>query len=136
MNDANRKLQSIRVRTEMSSGNIAPLLHEIRHALTRLINDGTSNVIDLQGIPLAPGEAESILTALGQGEVRADLESLGRSEIRETSYPGVWIVTHYDEMGDLKARFIEVTRIPQILESQTDDIVDGLERLQQKLNAT
>ena len=55
---ANRKLQSIRVRTEISSGNIPPLLHEIRHALAALSTSGTRNIIDLKGIPLAPGEQE------------------------------------------------------------------------------
>ena len=137
MNDAaNLKLQSIRVRTEMASGNIAPLLHEIRHALALLASDGASNIIDLQGIPLAPGEVETILAALGEGEVRVELQSLGKSEIRETSYPGVWLVTHYDEAGDLKARFIEITRMPQILESQPDDIAEGLTRLEVKLRTS
>jgi len=127
---ANRKLQAIRVRTEMASGNIAPLLHEIRHALEALSQSGTCNIIDLKGIPLAPGEQEAILAALGEGEVRAELQSLGRSEIRETSYPGVWVVTHYDEQGDIKACFIEVTRMPEILESQWPDIAEGLARLE------
>jgi hydrogenase-1 operon protein HyaF len=133
---ANRKLQSIRVRTEMSSGNVAPLLHEIRHALARLVSEGASNIIDLQTIPLAPGEADKILAVLGTGEVHAKLQSLGESEIRETSFPGVWVVTHYDEMGDLKSRFIEVTRMPEILQSQEADIADGLERLDQRLRTT
>jgi len=130
---ANRKLQSIRVRTEVSSGNVSPLLHEIRHALAALARDGASNIIDMQGIPLAPGEAENILALLGEGEVHAELQCLGRSEVRETSFPGVWIVTHYDEIGDLKARFIEITRVPQILESQADDIAEGLARLELRL---
>jgi hypothetical protein len=38
-------------------------------------------------------------------------------------------VTHYDETGDLKTRFIEITTMPQILESQPADIDDGLARL-------
>jgi hydrogenase-1 operon protein HyaF len=117
----------------VSTGNIAPLLHEVRHALARLASDGETNIIDLQTIPLAPGEADKILAVLGEGEVRAKLQCLGESEVRETSFPGVWIVTHFDEMGDLKSRFIEVTRIPQILESQPDDIADGLARLEMKL---
>lgn len=127
---ANRKLQAIRVRTELASGNIPPILHEVRHALAALAQTGACNVIDLKGMPLAPGEQEAILAALGTGEVHAELESLGRSEIVETSYPGVWIVTHYDEQGDIKARFIEITRMPQILESQVPDIADGLQRLE------
>jgi hydrogenase-1 operon protein HyaF len=133
MTDANNKLRAIRIHTEMSTGNVAPLLHEVRHALARLASEGASNIIDLQTIPLAPGEADKILAALGEGEVHAKLNCLGESEVRETSFPGVWIVTHYDEMGDLKSRFIEVTRIPQILESQADDIADGLSRLEMKL---
>jgi hydrogenase-1 operon protein HyaF len=132
---ANRKLQAIRVRTETASGNIPPLLHEIRHALAALSESGTCNIIDLKGIPLAPGEQEAILAALGEGEVRAELQSLGKSEIRETGYPGVWVVTHYDEEGDLKACFIEITRMPEILESQRPDIADGLARLEAVLQA-
>jgi hydrogenase-1 operon protein HyaF len=127
---ANRKLQAIRVRTETSSGNIAPLLHEIRHALAALSKSGACNIIDLKGIPLAPGEQEAILAALGEGEVHAELQSLGRSEIRETGYPGVWVVTHYDEQGDIKACFIEITRMPEILESQWPDIAEGLARME------
>jgi hydrogenase-1 operon protein HyaF len=127
---ANRMLQAIRVRTEVSSGNIPPLLHEVRHALEALAKNGTCNIIDLKSIPLAPGEQEAILTTLGEGEVRAELQSLGKSEILETSFPGVWVVTHYDEQGDIKARFIEITRMPEILESQLPDIADGLARME------
>lgn len=137
MNDAaNRKLQAIRVRTEVSSGNIAPLLHEIRHALAELSTSGACNIIDLKGIPLAPGEQETILATLGEGEVRAEIQALGKSEIRETGFPGVWVVTHYDEQGDIKARFIEITRMPQILESQGPDIGEGLARLEALLQST
>ena len=131
---ANRMLQAIRVRTEVSSGNIPPLLHEVRHALEALAKNGTSNIIDLKSIPLAPGEQEAILATLGEGEVRAELQSLGKSEILETSFPGVWVVTHYDEQGDIKARFIEITRMPEILESQTPDIAEGLARLESLLH--
>ena len=131
MNDAaNRKLQAIRVRTEVSSGNIAPLLHEIRHALAELSMTGACKIIDLKGIPLAPGEQESILATLGEGEVRAEIQALGKSEIRETGFAGVWVVTHCDEQGDIKARFIEITHMPEILESQEPDIGEGLARLE------
>lgn len=65
--------------------------------------------------------------------MRAEIESLGRSEIRETGYPGVWVVTHYDEQGDLKARFIEITHLPQILQSQDVDIAEGLVRMESAL---
>lgn len=134
MNDASiRKLQAIPVRTEMYSGNVAPLLHEIRHSLRRLHDSGVTAQLDLKSIPLAPGELDKILAFLGDGELRAEFDSLGRSELRESAYPGVWIVTHFDELGEVKALFIEVTYAPQILRSQPEDVLDAVTRLERVL---
>ena len=58
--------------------NVKPLLHEIKHALEGLIENGESSIIDLRSIPLAPGEEEKILDTLGKGEVSAQLDALGR----------------------------------------------------------
>ena len=131
---ASAALQSIAVKVENSSGNVLPILHEVRHALARLLDGGDTCVIDLRAIPLAPGEEEAILAALGKGEVSADFDALGRSEVRESAYGGCWIVTHYDEAGAIKARFIEITTIPDILKSQSADIADGIERLAARLS--
>ena len=68
-------LDSIAVRAEMETGNVQPLLHEIRHALKRLADGEEGTVIDMQSLPLAPGEETRIEAALGEGEVRAELES-------------------------------------------------------------
>jgi hydrogenase-1 operon protein HyaF len=103
--------------------NVKPLLHEIKHALEGLIENGDSSIIDLRSIPLAPGEEEKILHTLGQGEVSAQLDALGKSEIIETRYAGVWVVTHYNDENSIISRFIEVTTIPNILCSQTEDIM-------------
>lgn len=133
------RLQSIPViveQPESSYGNVEPLLHEIRHALAQLLKDGTSTFIDLMALPLARGEEEQILTLLGRGEVRAELTVLGSSEVLETAYPGVWLVTHRDEQGELQARFIEVTQVPEILRSQPSDIASGLERLRGQLSSS
>ena len=102
--------------------NVKPLLHEIKHALENLIENGETSIIDLRSIPLAPGEEDKILNTLGKGEVQAQLNSLGLSEINETQYAGVWVVTHYNDEGSIISRFIEVTRMPEILSSQTEDI--------------
>lgn len=130
---ASQLLETIGVAVEHGSGNIEPLLHEIRHALARLLEEGTSTCIDLKSIPLAPGEEERIMRALGTGEVRAELAVLGRSELIETSSPGVWVVTHFDEGGAQQARFIEITAVPEILRSQEADIAAGLKRLTAQL---
>ena len=109
--------------------NVKPLLHEIKHALDKLIETGKSTIIDLRSIPLAPGEEEKILNTLGQGEVQAQLNALGLSEITETQYTGVWIVTHYNDEQHIISRFIEVTTMPEILCSQTEDVMEAYSRL-------
>ena len=117
-----------------ATGNLVPLMHEIRHALTRWLEQGEKRVIDLRSIPLAPGEEDRLLEQLGEGEVTARLSIQGPSDIIETRYPGVWLVTHYDENESIMGRFIEVCEVPGILTSQADDIRAGLERLEDQLS--
>ncbi len=128
-----KRLGTVRVAVEFDSGNVPLLLNELRHALERLLEDGTVHAIDLRAIPLAPGEEERLLRALGEGELCAVLEAQGRSEIRECAYPGVWCITHYDAAGTVVGRFIEVTFAPALLASQRPDVVKGLERLRKQL---
>jgi hydrogenase-1 operon protein HyaF len=115
------------------TGNLAPLLHEIRHALRRWLEQGEEHVIDLRSIPLAPGEEDSLLAELGEGEVNAKLSVLGASDVKETRYPGVWLITHYNEHETIIGRFLEVCDVPGIIKSQTDDIRTGLARLEDAL---
>jgi len=109
------------------------LLYEVRHALKRLANGEDGTVIDLRSIPLAPGEEERIEELLGKGEVRAELDALGPSVVQETSYPGVWLVTHSNTEQVVVGRFIEVTHMPELLKSQQADIEHGISRLEQEL---
>jgi hydrogenase-1 operon protein HyaF len=126
-------LNDIPVRAEVNTGNVEPLLHEIRHALQRVADGKEGTVIDLRSLPLAPGEAEEIEAVLGEGEVRAELNALGPTVISETSYAGVWLVTHRNTDQSVVARFIEVTRVPELLKSQEADIERGICRLESEL---
>ena len=112
---------------------MTPLLHEVKHALKKLIENGECTVIDLRSIPLAPGEETKILQTLGEGEIHAELDALGKSEIYETTYAGVWVVTHHNDEDATIGRFIEVTTMPEILYSQKEDIDDAFSRLSEKL---
>jgi len=113
--------------------NVRPILFEVRHALEALLSKGETSIIDLRSIPLAPGEEEKILKTLGQGEVHARLNALGPSEIYETRYAGVWLVTHYNEDESIVSRFIEITKLPDILKSQAEDMAKALNELTQEL---
>ena len=119
---------NIQVGDELTQ-NVKPLLHEIKHALDNLIETGQTSIIDLRSIPLAPGEEDKILSTLGQGEVLAKLNALGLSEVIETQYAGVWLVTHYNDENTIISRFIEVTTMPEILCSQTEDIMKAYSSL-------
>jgi hydrogenase-1 operon protein HyaF len=129
-------LDAIPVTTEAATGNVEPLLHEIRHALKRLANGEDGTVIDLKRLPLAPGEEERIEATLGLGEVRAEVDALGPTLVQETSYSGVWLITHRNTEDEVVARFIEVTHMPELLKSQRADIESGLEKLEGTLAAS
>jgi hydrogenase-1 operon protein HyaF len=116
------------------TGNLLPLLHEIRHALARWLDNGDTHAIDLRSIPMSPGEEQRLLELLGDGEVRASLSALGSSEIVETAFPGVWLVSHYDDDDTLVGQLIEICQIPEILKSQTEDAAMALHRLDDLLS--
>jgi hydrogenase-1 operon protein HyaF len=123
----------IPVAVEMLTGNVPPLLHEIRHALIRVANGQAGTTIDLRSLPLAPGEELRIEAALGTGEVRAEFDALGPSVVQETAFPGVWLVTHRNPEQEIVGRFIEVTRMPEVLHAQQGDIEAGIGRLEAQL---
>jgi len=117
----------------MSTGNVLPLLHEIKHALQTLVERGREGIIDLEAIPMAPGDEVALESFLGRGEVNASLNSLGKSEIRETRFPGVWLITHFNENDERIGRFIEITTMPEILKSQQQDIGAALIELDEQI---
>lgn len=137
-----QKLQDIEIRTESpvsspaSHGNALPILHEILHALRRLQQSNQSTTIDLRAIPFGPGDADHLQEILGQGEVVAHLHALGESEVRETAYPGVWLLAHHNAAGERIAWQIEVSHIPTILQTPSEDLADSIDRLDGQLNST
>ena len=114
-------------------GNVEPILHEVMHALDRLLEQNEPTVIDLASLPFAPGELEELEACLGTGELTAELDALGKSRIRETVYPGVWWLEHRNTTGEIVGRYIEVTRTPAILRSQDADITAGRAQLGDRL---
>jgi hydrogenase-1 operon protein HyaF len=114
---------------DIFTGNVAPILNEIRHALQRLLDEDQTTTIDLRGIPMGPGEEQHLESLLGTGEVTATIDAMGLSTVIETSLAGVWLVVHRNDNDDILGKFIEITRNPTILESQTEDMHSALERL-------
>jgi hydrogenase-1 operon protein HyaF len=133
-----QKLRDIEIRTECPAplanhGNLAPVLHEILHALKRLEQTGETTTIDLGAMPFGPGDEARLRETLGQGEVAARLDALGNSEIWESGYPGVWILEHHNSLGERIAWQIEVSPIPTILQTPAEDLAESIDRLDAEL---
>ena len=65
----------------------------------------------------------------------AKLDALGKSRIQESRFSGVWITTHFNSNGEIMGRFIEITRLPELLAAQPEDMARGLETLRQFIAA-
>lgn len=117
-----------------SSHNVAPILHEIRHALRQLSRTGEPTTIDLSAMPFLDSDEEDLLSALGRGEASALVDALGETRIEETAYAGVWLVDHRGPGGERLALHIEVAEVPLLLKSPREDLQDALERLEEALD--
>lgn len=121
------------MQTLEKTGNILPLLHEIRHALEGLLTTGQTMVIDLQAMPFAPSELIELKEVLGVGEVSAELHALGKSTIQETAFSGAWWIVHFNIDEKMISQTIEICHIPAILMAQHADIQMGLQQLSSTL---
>ena len=108
------------------TGNLVPIMSEIRQALADYLATGKPKTIDLLSMPFAPGDEAALLQALGGGEVSAELQALGPSRIWETRYSGVWLVDHSNEAGERLALQVEITDVPELLRSQPEDMHSAL----------
>jgi hydrogenase-1 operon protein HyaF len=132
-------LDAIKVRVEgvaAPSGdalNAVPLLHEIRHALEKLAGSGETTTIDLSSIPFGPGDKDQLLDVLGEGEVEASVDAMGPTRVRETAFPGVWLVQYVAVTGEELTTHIEVTRCPSLLVTPESDLVDAAGALRDRL---
>jgi hydrogenase-1 operon protein HyaF len=114
-------------------GHALPILHEIRHALERLLTTGEEMRIDLQSMPFGPGDLERLTTVLGQGEIQARIEALGPTLIQETAIPGVWLVD-YRGLEDQRLSYqIEIATLPEILRPRPEDLAESLAALDSRL---
>jgi hydrogenase-1 operon protein HyaF len=116
-------------------GGVAAILSELVALLERLAVEDASGAIDLRSLPMGPLDRAELQSVLGEGEVQAMVTAQGLSNIRETRVSGGWWVEHFDQQGALIAELIEVTRVPQILASASDEIAAGAVALRVRIAA-
>jgi hydrogenase-1 operon protein HyaF len=132
-------LQGIPIRVEsdsrlqMERGNAIPILHEVRHALGRLIAAGQETSIDLNAIPFGPGAEERLIDLPGTGEGAATIEALGPTQVQETAIPGVWLLDYRNVEGERLALHLEIAAVPQILRTHSEDLDSSIAALDARL---
>jgi len=109
--------------------NLKPLLLQVEQALADLIDADRSTVIDLTAMPFSDRDEQDLRRQLGCGEVNATVDALGPTLVEETGLPGVWLVEHKDAEERRLTLHLEICRVPGILVTPREDIVDGLEIL-------
>jgi hydrogenase-1 operon protein HyaF len=114
-------------------GGVAAVLYELVNLLERLARGAASTAIDLRSLPMSPQDRVELQRVLGEGEVLATVNAEGLSHIRETRFPGVWWIEHRDRAGELIAELIEVTHVPQILASASDEIATAAQALRARI---
>jgi hydrogenase-1 operon protein HyaF len=114
-------------------GGVAAVLCELVSLLERLAHGAPSTAIDLRSLPMSPQDRSELQRALGEGEVQATVNAEGLSHIRETQFSGIWWIEHRDRTGELIAELIEVTHVPQILASASDEIAAGAQALRARI---
>jgi hydrogenase-1 operon protein HyaF len=114
-------------------GGVTAILNEIVRLLERLASLGEAAAIDLRSLPMSAQDRAQLQRALGEGEVQATLNAEGISRIQETRVPGVWWVEHRDRQGELIAELLEVSRVPEILASASDEIAAGARALREQI---
>lgn len=109
------------------SPQVLALLLELQDMLAALAERGEHNGVDIRSLPLAPADYDFLCGFFGDGEVSARVNTLGVSEIKETRFPGVWWLKHFNTEGEIVAELIEVTPLPDILKTQAPDIAQSLD---------
>ena len=115
------------------SAQVLAILKELQTMLDTLVETGDENYVDIHGMPLLPGEIQSLKYILGTGEVDATIAALGPTHVTETSIPGIWWVTHKNANDEIISEFIEVTDLPEILKTQHHDLHEAPEKFAQRL---
>ncbi len=116
-------------------GGVAAILSELVTLLGRLVASDSPGAIDLRSLPMSPMDRAALQRALGAGEVQATVTAQGLSRVRETRVSGVWWVEHFDQQGDMVAELIDVSRVPAIFTSATDEIAASARDLRAQLTA-
>lgn len=112
---------------------IRALLCEILAKLETLLATGEAARIDLRRLPLPADGLQALRNFLGEGEVNATVRGVGSCLFQETRTFGVWWMTQLNTTGEVVGEFIEIARVPELLNSDPVEMRDAAEDLRRRL---
>lgn len=116
--------------------NAPSILKEILHALRDFYHKGETHIIYISKIPLTLEDKELIRYVLGDGNVKITYRSGNQLvEWRETEISGVWIGVFFGRDGKPLLETIEITDFPRIAASQSEDIVQSIKILEERIES-
>lgn len=118
-----------------NTGMAKAVLSELLDHLQVLANSGNPHVIDLTSLPMTNSDKQELASLLGTGEVNITLSTIGESLIYETAFSGVWWIKHYTSDQKLISELIEITTVPEIIKSHSDDIKHAANELNKIINS-
>jgi hydrogenase-1 operon protein HyaF len=114
--------------------NAIPLLNEIRHALAALRERGERRIINIMNFPLPNDDQRFLDEALGRGAITITYRSGETTFWQEAKVSGVWWGEYRNAYDKVTLRTIEVTDFPDLAKAQSQDIEDGIARIDEALN--
>jgi hydrogenase-1 operon protein HyaF len=114
---------------------VSAILAELATLLEQLAERQIPAAIDLRSLPMSPKDRDELQQLLGEGEIQATIHADGLSTLRETSFAGIWWVMHRDTQGELIAELLEVTYVPQILASASDEVAAAARALREHISS-
>jgi hydrogenase-1 operon protein HyaF len=112
---------------------VSAILVELATLLERLVEQQIPAAIDLRSLPMSPKERDELEQLLGEGEVQATILAGGLSVLRETRFAGIWWVMHRNAQDELIAEMLEVTYVPQMLASASDEVTAAALALRERI---
>jgi hypothetical protein len=113
--------------------NAIPVLNEIRYAMKALREHGETRTINLMNFPLTNDDSAFLDEVLGRGAISIHYDGPEHTFWQEAKVAGVWWGEYRNANNRVTLRTIEVTDFPALAKSQSDDIADGIGRLDKVL---
>ncbi len=120
---------------EPRTGMAHAVLSELSDHLPALVDEGKQHVIDLTSLPMTETDKRELQDLLGKGEVSITLSTIGDSQIFETKINGIWWIKHYGADGQLISELIEITRVPDIIKSHSEEIRISIDEIHKLLKS-